>query len=146
MILSSEELQILAYLKSWNGTSISIMEICRSAGGRKKFKETPHWAKSLMSRLVEAKLVIVNDRGHYCVHPETVPAANSVSAAPVIEGQAVGEDYFPVKEEQPALVGEDYFPPKEESVSEDETKIWMCPQIEEILRRAAKNLSTPVTE
>lgn len=146
MILSSEELEILEYLKSWNGTSISIMEICRSAGGRKKFRESPHWAKSLMARLVEARMVTVNERGHYCVSPEAAPTVNNASAVPVIEGQAVGEDYFPVKEEQPALVGDDYFPSKEETVSEDETKIWMCPQIEEILRRAAKNLSGPMME
>ena len=53
MILSSDELEVLGYLKSWKGSYVSMVEICRCAGGRHKFKESPHWAKSLMTRLVE---------------------------------------------------------------------------------------------
>src|SRR5277367_2457936 len=67
MHLSSDELEILEYLKSWKGTSVSMIEICRCAGGRQRFRENPHWAKGLMSRLVDEQLVEVNERGHYCV-------------------------------------------------------------------------------
>jgi|SRR5579872_3109522 len=65
MILSSEELEILEYLKSWNDQYVALAEICRRAGGRQRFKETPNWAKPLMSRLVESKMAEVNERGHY---------------------------------------------------------------------------------
>lgn len=144
MLLSADELEILEYLRSWKGATVSIIEICRCAGGRKKFKESPHWAKTLMARLVEAKFIEVNERGHYRAIIETKPAVET-RPAPVIEGQAVGDDYFPVKE-QPQIIGGDYFPQEAEAESEDETKIWMSPQIEEILQRAAKNLGGPVTE
>ena len=86
MILSSDELAILDYLKSWNGKSISLVQICRSAASRKKFKDSPTWASGLMPRLVEAKLVGMNERGHY-----RIPKAK--------EYGVLGDDYFPAPRE-----------------------------------------------
>src|ERR1700735_4919139 len=99
MILSSDELAILEYLKSWNGTSVSMVEICRCAGGRRKFRETPNWAKGMMARLVEANLIQVNERGHYCSivedeEPKTPKAAPEPKPKELPAG-TVGENYFP---------------------------------------------------
>src|ERR1700722_19423452 len=94
MILSSDELEILEYLKSWKGASVSMVEICRCAGGRRKFRETPNWAKGMMARLVDENLVQVNDRGHYRSIEEE--PAKAPEAAPKPTGpQTVSEDYFP---------------------------------------------------
>ncbi|HZQ47774.1 MAG TPA: hypothetical protein VFC07_12220 [Verrucomicrobiae bacterium] len=90
MILSSDELEILGYIKSWNGKFVSLMDISRSAGGRQRFKETPNWARPLMSRLVDTKLVEVNERGHY-------RALNVEEEKPAV----VGDDYFPAPQEPP---------------------------------------------
>ena len=105
MILSSDELDILEYLKSWKGTSVSLIEVCRSAGGRQRFRESPGWANSLMARLVEAKLIAVNDRGHYCyrgeedtqlIRKEDVMNGHSPLMSPLSRSVGVvGEDYFP---------------------------------------------------
>ena len=108
MILSSDELEILAYLKSWNGASISMLEICRCAGGRRKFKETPNWAKGLMGRLVEAKMIQVNDRGHYRFPAEAKPAAHAKSRR-VTRAHTIGDNYFPATD-GPRIVGDNYFP------------------------------------
>jgi hypothetical protein len=136
MILSSDELEVLDYLKSWNGKFVTMVEICRCAGGRKKFREDAHWAKCLMSRLVDARMVEVNERGHYRV----------VSDEPVAKKQVVGvlgDDYFPKPRAQ-GLVGEDYFPAASNAESETETEPagdrWISPQMAQILKQAGKKL------
>ncbi len=100
MILSSEELGILEYLKSRNGTFIPVLEISRRAFGRRKFEDDPNWANGLLTRLVDAALVEVNERGHYrFLENENFFSAN---ASPAIEPEAppesaagANEDYFP---------------------------------------------------
>jgi hypothetical protein len=82
MILNSDELEILNYLESWNGKLVSLVEICRSAGGRKKYRESPTWACRLMHRLVETNLVEVDERGRFRLVVEE-------------EYGLVGDDYFP---------------------------------------------------
>lgn len=134
MILSSDELEILEYLKSWNGTYVSMVEICRCAGGRRKFKENPNWAKCMMSRLVEGHLVDVNDRGHYRISPER-------DSAKVGENSLiVGDNYFPA-EEAPNIVGDNYFSPSETTEAPPER--WISPHIETILKKAGKKVGKP---
>jgi hypothetical protein len=130
MILSSEELEVLDYLKSWKGNYVSMVEICRCAGGRRKYKESPHWAKRLMSRLVEAEMVLVNERGHYAFKTEETAAAGNSGAM---------EDYFP-QTENPLIVGDDYFAPQEPlpDLPPAKSKRWVSPQIESILKKAAQ--------
>ena len=130
MTLSSEELEILEYLKSWNGKPVNMVEICRCAGGRKKFRETPNWAKPLMARLVEAKIVTVNERGHYqcgveAAAPKPVsPFANAVKKAKT--AVIVGDDYFPVLDELTDISA----PPPAQR--------YLSPQMAAILNKAGK--------
>jgi hypothetical protein len=120
MIFSSDELEILEYLKSWKGTSVPMAEISRCAGGRRKFRESPNWARGLMTRLVEAKLVSVNDRGHYQII--ATEDDKLASAQPAMKHHAkkplqIDDNYFPAdmieavaQEVVNGIVGEDYFP------------------------------------
>ena len=135
MILSSDELAILEYLRSWKGTAVSMVEICRCAGGRRRFKEAPNWAKGMMARLVEANLIEVNDRGHYlsieeAEKPPAPPAPQA--AAKSSPSRTVGEDYFPATDNS-GVVGEDYFPSA--SGTGTETAFWVSPQMKEILKK-----------
>jgi hypothetical protein len=147
MVLSSDELAILEYLRSWKGAPVSMVEICRCADSRKRFRETPHWAKGMMSRLVEANLVEVNDRGHYrCLTPEEKKPSPAAAKAVAKEGpksqpaRTVGEDYFPATDDS-GVVGENYFPAATETGRErGETAFWVSPQIREILKKAGKKL------
>jgi hypothetical protein len=128
MLLSSDELEILEYLKSWNGATISMLEICRRAGGRKKFKESPNWAKGMMTRLVDAKLIQVNERGHYRYITGNESPEEATSPF-IIEQQLIGDDYFPASGE-PRLVGEDFFPSNAQPDStEEETRWWVKPEL-----------------
>ena len=135
MILSSDELEVLEYLKSWKGNHVSLVEICRSAGGRRKFRESPQWAKGLMARLVDSQMVSVNERGHYAFIMESSPAPVEAN---------VPEDYFPTAQNA-IIVGDDYFPPPEAAAgpAPAKTKRWVSPQIENILKKAGKKSPKP---
>lgn len=128
MTLSSEEIQIIDYLKSWNGKYITMVEICRSAGGRQRFRESPDWAKPLMSRLVEANLVQINERGHYSCPADENPARPNQAAPPKASKTAV-------------IIGDNYFPAAESA--EPEPPRWVSPQIAAILKQSGKKPGGP---
>lgn len=124
MVLSADELEILTYLKSWNGEYVNSIEICRSAGSRQKFKENPGWANSLMSRLVDLALVEVNERGHYRIAPE--PGKDAI---------VIGDDYFPASSlpEPVAPPPPPMQPPKSNA---PKRKRWISPQNKAILKKS----------
>lgn len=127
---SSDELEILEYLKSWDGKYLSLVDISRNASGRQKFRDTPNWANGLMTRLIDAKLVEANERGHYryigkAESPEARPAAPALSKT----------------SKTASIVGDDYFPATEPS--EPPAPRWVSPQIEALLKQSGKKFSEP---
>jgi hypothetical protein len=126
MTLSADELEILDYLKSWKGSYVTMVEICRCAGGRRKYRESPNWARALMSRLVDGKVIEVNERGHYRVPldqenvPEPEPESTDAKPAPKT-AMIVGDNYFPAA-----------------SSDDDDAQRWISPQIAEILKNSGK--------
>jgi hypothetical protein len=116
MILNAEALDIIAYLKTAPSKFVSLPEITRRAGGRRRFEESPDWAKNLMTSLVEAGLLEVNARGHYRHRDASAPEKKPQTAAmpPLqvsrkLKAKVVGDDYFP-STYGPKIVGGDYFP------------------------------------
>ena len=117
MILSAEALDIMAYLKTAPGKFVSMSEISRRAGGRRKFEQSPGWAKNIIPPLMEAGLIQVNARGHFRVteSAKTKPSAAAQPAQPAPSphrhprGKILGDKYFPAGE-MPRIVGGDYFP------------------------------------
>lgn len=111
MTLSAEALDILAYLKTDSGRFVSLPEISRRAGGRRRFEESPGWAKRLLPPLLEASLIEVNARGHYRFLAGSQPAALAKLTLPPakFDAKIVGEDYFPTGEVH-GIVDGNYFP------------------------------------
>ena len=112
MILSAEALDIIAYLKTASGKFVSMPEISRRAGGRRRFEESAGWAKNLMSPLLDAGLIEVNARGHYRVRTKVQPHTPAKASAPSrqkSQGKIVGDDYFPTSN-TPRIIEGDYFP------------------------------------
>jgi len=99
-----------------------MVEVCRCAGGRKRFQEEPHWAKGLMARLVDEKLVQVNERGHY----------RSAAEEAAVEEPAAAE----TEATKDGVVDENYFPSLTQSAPKPQR--WIAPEIERILKTAGK--------
>jgi hypothetical protein len=116
MTLSAEALEIIDYLKTDPGRFVSLLEISRRAGGRRRFEESRSWARNLMSSLLDAGLIEVNPRGHYRVtldaqsqvkpHPPAQPASPNPCKA---QGKVIADDYFPTNNGLRIIDG-DYFP------------------------------------
>src|SRR5215831_6571930 len=105
MTLSAEALDILAYLETDSGRFFSLSEISRQAGGRRRFEETPDWARRLLPQLLEAGQIEINPRGHYRLLAGTQPSAQAKSTPTPPKS----DDNFPTGVVH-GIVGGDYFP------------------------------------
>ncbi|HEX3627237.1 MAG TPA: hypothetical protein VH280_17660 [Verrucomicrobiae bacterium] len=64
-----EEREIFLFLKTYGSTHVAAREICRRAGGRRKYDEDHEWAKPILSRMVERGVLETNAEGQYRVKP-----------------------------------------------------------------------------
>jgi hypothetical protein len=67
---SEDEQAVLKYLATAPKSFFSLGEICRKAGGKGKWEESPRWAITTLARLVVQKLVEQDPAGHYRLMPE----------------------------------------------------------------------------
>ena len=67
--MDSDEREIYQFLKSWGNDFIAAREICRRAGGRRRFNEEPEWAKPVLLRMEERGILESNSTGHYRIKP-----------------------------------------------------------------------------
>jgi len=78
--MSSDELQILDYLKQYPDTFVSVVEICKRAGGRKRFTREQEWARPVLRRLEVDGLVDSNEYGQYKLRDGVNTRANPSAA------------------------------------------------------------------
>jgi hypothetical protein len=67
--MDADERDIYYFLKSWRHEYVSSREICRRAGGKRRFRNEPEWAKSPLARMVERGIVEADPAGHYRLKP-----------------------------------------------------------------------------
>jgi len=67
--MDADEREIYFYLKSYKHEFISSREICRRAGGKKKFRADEEWAKPVLTRMVERGILEHDAAGHYRIKP-----------------------------------------------------------------------------
>jgi len=67
--MDADEREIYHFLKSWGNDFIAAREICRRAGGRRRFNEDPEWAKPVLLRMEERGILESNSTGHYRIKP-----------------------------------------------------------------------------
>ncbi len=67
--MDADERDICLYLKGWPGQFVSVREITRRAGGKRRSREDPNWAMPILSRLVEKGLLESDSTGHYRLKP-----------------------------------------------------------------------------
>src|SRR5215470_2640841 len=63
--MDSDERDICLYLKGWPGQFVSLAEITRRAGGKRRGRQEPNWALPVLSRLVEQGFIEADSTGHY---------------------------------------------------------------------------------
>ena len=62
-----DEREIFLFLKTYGAAYVAAREICRKAGGRRKYDEDHEWAKPILTRMVERGILETNAEGQYRV-------------------------------------------------------------------------------
>jgi hypothetical protein len=68
--MDADEQDIWNYLKAWPKQFISAREICRRAGGKRRFREDPFWANQPLLRMVEKNILENDAAGYYRLKPD----------------------------------------------------------------------------
>ena len=63
--MDADEREICLYLKGWPGQFVSVAEITRRAGGKRRGRQDPNWALPVLTRLVEQGILESDSTGHY---------------------------------------------------------------------------------
>lgn len=64
-----EEREIFLFLKTYGSTHVAVREICRRAGGRRRYDEDHEWARPILARMIERGILETNAEGQYRVKP-----------------------------------------------------------------------------
>jgi hypothetical protein len=103
--VTQEENQILQYLKGAPEAYVSLRQIARRAGGKKKYDRSPTWAHAVVLRMVEHGLLETDSLGHYRIKPPKKKGTTKVDLAPHIAEilERSGRDFsgaFTIDEDQ----------------------------------------------
>ena len=63
--MDADERQIFDYLHSFGEQWINAKEICRRAGGKRRFSEDNFWAKPILQRMKDRNLIEGDELGRY---------------------------------------------------------------------------------
>ena len=67
--MDADEREIFEYLKTFGEEWVNAKEICRRAGGKKRFNEDNNWAKPVLQRLKDRHLLEGDELGRYRIKP-----------------------------------------------------------------------------
>jgi len=63
--MDEDQKKICQFLKSWPGQFVSRKEICRRAGGKRRYREDENWAVPILQRMLDMNLVDKDSAGHF---------------------------------------------------------------------------------
>src|SRR5690348_1630185 len=63
--MDADERDICLYLKGFPGQFVSLKEVSRRAGGKRRYRVEPEWATLVLARLVEKGVIESDSTGHY---------------------------------------------------------------------------------
>lgn len=75
--MDAEEREIYYYLKGQSDQFVPANAISRYAGGKQKYKDSPHWAKPVLDRMVERGILDLEPPDTYRLRPVPKPAQDS---------------------------------------------------------------------
>ncbi len=68
-MMDSDEQEVYFHLKAQPGQFVPASAICRHAGGKHRYRESPDWAKPALRRMLERRILEVDDTGAYRLKP-----------------------------------------------------------------------------
>ena len=68
--MDADEKEIYSYLKTFGDRFVAAREICRRAGGKKRWRENPQWALPLLPLMVDKEILESDSTAHYRIKQE----------------------------------------------------------------------------
>lgn len=87
-----DEREIFLFLKTYGADFVAAREVCRRAGGRRRYDEDHEWAIPILIRMVERQILETNAAGQYRVKPKPKEKNErwvSPEIAKILESQGV---------------------------------------------------------
>jgi hypothetical protein len=67
--MDADEREIFDYLKTFGEEWVNAKEVCRRAGGKKRYNEDNNWAKPILHHMKEQQLIEGDELGRYRIKP-----------------------------------------------------------------------------
>jgi hypothetical protein len=67
--MDADEREIFDYLQTFGENWVNAKEICRRAGGKRRFAEDNHWAKPILQRMKDQHILEGDEMGRYRIKP-----------------------------------------------------------------------------
>jgi hypothetical protein len=90
--MDADEKDIFQYLKNYGGQFVNAKEICRRAATKRRFAEEPDWAKVVLVRMTERRILEADTSGRYrikAVHKKGPHKWMSPEIAKILEAGGV---------------------------------------------------------
>lgn len=68
--MDADEIEVFDFLKPFGEDWVNAKEVCRRAGGKKRYAEDNNWAKPILHRLKERMILEGDLMGRYRIKPE----------------------------------------------------------------------------
>jgi hypothetical protein len=68
--MDADEREIYQYLKSWGKEFVGVTEICRRAGGKRRYHADPDWAVPYLGIMADRGVLERDTQGRYRVKPK----------------------------------------------------------------------------
>jgi hypothetical protein len=69
LVMDADEREIFDYLKASGEEWVNAKEICRRAGGKRKFSEDPSWARPILQRMKERRILEADMASRFRIRP-----------------------------------------------------------------------------
>lgn len=83
--MDADEREIIEFLKAFGESWVNAKEICRRAGGKRRFNEDNSWARPILQRLKERQVLEGDDLGRYRIKPQSKDDRRTRWVSPDIE-------------------------------------------------------------
>lgn len=68
--MDADEREIFLFLKSYGSDYVAAHEVCRRAGGKKRYHQDNDWAKPILARMRERGILEASAEGKYRLKPQ----------------------------------------------------------------------------
>ena len=113
--MDADERDIFRFLKSWGSQFVSVREICRRAGNKRRFQEEPDWARQVLLRMAGRGILESNAAGHFRIKRISNKDKNKLWVEPDIakvleeNGESPGENSEKAEEDTGDVASDEYY-------------------------------------